>query len=72
MITFNQTKQKILSKITQIQSGKVAGHGQVLYSGPMDCARQLIKEGGISSLYRGFGATFVRGFLIHFKSFRRK
>lgn len=26
----------------------------------MDCAKQLIKTGGIASLYRGLGATFVR------------
>lgn len=26
----------------------------------MDCAKQLIRTGGIGSLYRGLGATFVR------------
>lgn len=26
----------------------------------MDCAKQLIRTGGIASLYRGLGATFVR------------
>ncbi len=44
----------------QIQSGKAPSPGQIIYAGPMDCARQLIKTGGISSLYRGLGATFVR------------
>jgi len=30
------------------------------YRGPIDCARQLLKEGGIKSLSRGFGATLLR------------
>ncbi len=45
----------------QIQAGKAPMPGQVVYAGPIDCGRQLLKTGGISSLYRGLGATFIRG-----------
>lgn len=31
-----------------------------MYKGPIDCATQLLRTGGIGSLYRGLGATFVR------------
>jgi len=31
------------------------------YKGPTHCATALLKEGGIPNLYRGFGATFLRG-----------
>jgi len=30
------------------------------YKGPVDCAKQLYKEGGIRSIYRGTGATLLR------------
>lgn len=46
---------------SQIQAGKAPLPGQVVYAGPIDCGRQLLKTGGISSLYRGLGATFIRG-----------
>lgn len=45
----------------QIQAGKAPQPGQIIYAGPIDCGRQLLKTGGISSLYRGLGATFIRG-----------
>ncbi|XP_018322635.2 congested-like trachea protein [Agrilus planipennis] len=32
-----------------------------LYSGPLDCAKKLYKEGGIRSIYRGSLATMCRG-----------
>lgn len=32
-----------------------------LYDGPIDCAKKLYKEGGIRSIYRGSGATLLRG-----------
>lgn len=32
-----------------------------LYSGPVDCVKKLYKEGGIRSIYRGSGATILRG-----------
>lgn len=30
------------------------------YKGPIDCAKQLYKEGGIKSVYRGTAATLMR------------
>lgn len=33
----------------------------IKYNGPIDCAKQLYKEGGIRSIYRGSGATLLRG-----------
>ncbi|XP_035715150.1 mitochondrial carnitine/acylcarnitine carrier protein-like [Folsomia candida] len=31
------------------------------YSGPMDCAKKLLANGGISNFYRGFWITYLRG-----------
>ena len=31
------------------------------YAGPVDCAKQLYKEGGIRGVYRGTAATLLRG-----------
>lgn len=61
------TYSKLLSKLkcyVQVQAGKAPGSGQTVYAGPIDCGRQLLKSGGISSLYRGLGATFIRGAVI--------
>ena len=38
-----------------------ADAGTKKYAGPMDCAKQLYKEGGIRSVYKGTGATLLRG-----------
>ncbi len=46
---------KCLLQVQQI------GAGPIKYAGPIDCFRQLIKEGGISSIYRGTFATLLRG-----------
>lgn len=56
--------------IVQIQAGKAPAAGQIIYTGPIDCARQLLRHGGISSLYRGFGATFIRGAISALIQFR--
>lgn len=40
--------------------------GQKLYNGPVDCVKKLYREGGIKSIYRGSGATLLRG-----KTFRK-
>jgi len=37
-----------------------ADSGTKKYSGPMDCAKQLYREGGIKSVYKGTGATLLR------------
>ena len=31
------------------------------YAGPVDCAKQLYREGGVRNIYRGTMATFLRG-----------
>lgn len=38
-----------------------ADAGTTKYAGPMDCAKQLYREGGIRSVYKGTGATLLRG-----------
>ena len=43
--------------LLQIQHGE----GKPKYSGPVDVAKQLYKEGGIRSIYKGTCATLLRG-----------
>lgn len=43
--------------LLQIQQ---AGTAATKYKGPLDCAKQLYKEGGIRSIYRGTAATLLR------------
>lgn len=43
--------------IFQIQH---SGH-EKKYNGPVDCAKQLYREGGIRSIYRGTALTLMRG-----------
>lgn len=43
--------------LLQIQA---AGSGPAQYAGPLDCARQLFKQGGIRSIYKGTCATLLR------------
>lgn len=38
-----------------------ADAGTKKYAGPLDCAKQLFKEGGIRSVYKGTAATLLRG-----------
>lgn len=44
-----------MSQIQQASSGK-----ERKYAGPIDCAKQLYREGGIRSVYRGTAATLLR------------
>jgi solute carrier family 25 carnitine/acylcarnitine transporter 20/29 len=37
------------------------GGGEAKYNGPMDVVKKLYKEGGMRSIYRGTGATLLRG-----------
>ena len=46
--------------LLQVQANEVEKGGKAKYSGMMDCARQVLKEGGITSLYKGTGATLLR------------
>lgn len=44
--------------LLQIQQGSNA---KKLYDGPIDCIKKLHRQGGLGSLYRGSGATLLRG-----------
>lgn len=44
--------------LLQIQQ---ASQGPKTYNGPVDVVKKLYKEGGIRSIYRGSGATLLRG-----------
>jgi len=57
MTTVIMTPGERIKCLLQIQQGKGA---EVKYNGPIDCAKQLIKTGGISSLYKGTCATLLR------------
>jgi solute carrier family 25 carnitine/acylcarnitine transporter 20/29 len=46
--------------LLQVQANEVERGGKAKYSGMMDCARQLLKEGGMSSVYKGTVATLAR------------
>eukprot|EP00542_Grammatophora_oceanica_P014927 CAMPEP_0194034554 /NCGR_PEP_ID=MMETSP0009_2-20130614/6964_1 /TAXON_ID=210454 /ORGANISM="Grammatophora oceanica, Strain CCMP 410" /LENGTH=327 /DNA_ID=CAMNT_0038675521 /DNA_START=62 /DNA_END=1045 /DNA_ORIENTATION=+ len=45
--------------LLQVQDAAGSG-GKVKYTGMMDCAQQLYRQGGMRSLYKGLGATFLR------------
>jgi len=46
--------------LLQVQANEVEKGGKARYSGMMDCAKSLLKEGGLASLYKGTGATLLR------------
>lgn len=46
--------------LLQVQANEVEKGGKVKYSGMMDCAKQLLKEGGMASVYKGTVATLAR------------
>lgn len=46
--------------LLQIQHGDV----KPKYNGPIDCAKQLYREGGLRSIYKGTCATLLRGMII--------
>jgi len=46
--------------LLQVQANEVEKGGKARYSGMTDCARQILKEGGIQSLYKGTVATLAR------------
>lgn len=49
-----------LERVKCIMQIQAAREGGVKYAGSMDCARAIYKEGGITSLNRGFMATLAR------------
>ena len=46
--------------LLQVQANEVETGGKARYTGMLDCTKQVLKEGGIMSLYKGTGATLVR------------
>ncbi|XP_078034192.1 carnitine/acylcarnitine carrier protein colt, mitochondrial isoform X1 [Augochlora pura] len=54
--TFIMTPGERIKCLLQIQQGDA----KPKYKGPIDCAKQLYKEGGIRSIYKGTCATLLR------------
>lgn len=46
--------------LLQVQANEVEKGGKAKYSGMMDCAKTVLKEGGMASLYKGTVATLAR------------
>jgi solute carrier family 25 carnitine/acylcarnitine transporter 20/29 len=46
--------------LLQVQANEVEKGGKAKYTGMVDCARAVLKEGGIASLYKGTVATLAR------------
>lgn len=46
--------------LLQVQAQEVERGAAPRYSGMLDCGKQLLKEGGIASVYRGTAATLLR------------
>lgn len=46
--------------LLQVQAGEVEKGGKARYAGMLDCAKQLMKEGGMASVYKGTVATLAR------------
>ena len=58
--------------LLQVQANEVEKGGKARYSGMMDCGRQLLKEGGLASVYKGTGATLMRdipGTVVYFGAY---
>ena len=49
-----------LKCLMQVEANVVEKGGKAKYSGLLDCAKQTFKEGGVRSLVRGTGITFMR------------
>ncbi|KAI3647423.1 hypothetical protein MP228_007644 [Amoeboaphelidium protococcarum] len=58
--TFLMTPIERIKVILQTQGSSTAGSSAVVLKGPGDVVKHLMKTGGVSSLYRGFGATLLR------------
>lgn len=46
--------------LLQVQANELEKGGKARYSGMLDCAKQVLKEGGLRSLYKGTWATLAR------------
>ena len=49
-----------LKCLMQVEANVVEKGGKAKYNGLLDCAKQVFKEGGVRSLMRGTGITFMR------------
>jgi solute carrier family 25 carnitine/acylcarnitine transporter 20/29 len=46
--------------LLQVQANEVEKGGKARYTGMLDCAKQVLNEGGVQSLYKGTVATLAR------------
>ncbi|XP_070394706.1 mitochondrial carnitine/acylcarnitine carrier protein-like isoform X2 [Dermacentor albipictus] len=46
--------------LLQVQQAHADHGGKARFAGPVDCAKQLYREGGIRSIYKGTAATLLR------------
>lgn len=53
---------RLLQLLTCVQI-QMQSKAKAKYKGSIDCARQLFREGGIRSIYRGTAATLLRGLI---------
>jgi solute carrier family 25 carnitine/acylcarnitine transporter 20/29 len=61
LTTFIVTPVERIKCLLQVQTQSGASNMKSVYRGPLHCATTLLKEGGIPNLYKGFGATLLRG-----------
>src|SRR6218665_40152 len=54
---FQRFNHQLVCVLLQVQQSAATAK----YAGPVDCAKQLYREGGIRSIYGGTMATFLRG-----------
>lgn len=54
------TPSERIKCLLQVQANDVEKGGKARYSGMVDCATQVLKEGGMKSLYKGTVATLAR------------
>eukprot|EP00560_Eucampia_antarctica_P002663 CAMPEP_0197832720 /NCGR_PEP_ID=MMETSP1437-20131217/15797_1 /TAXON_ID=49252 ORGANISM="Eucampia antarctica, Strain CCMP1452" /NCGR_SAMPLE_ID=MMETSP1437 /ASSEMBLY_ACC=CAM_ASM_001096 /LENGTH=297 /DNA_ID=CAMNT_0043436251 /DNA_START=240 /DNA_END=1133 /DNA_ORIENTATION=- len=58
--TVVMTPSERIKCLLQVQANEVEKGKKPKYTGLMDCAKQVYKEGGIRSIYKGTGATLLR------------
>ena len=59
-VTAFATPSERIKCLLQIQQQKSSRGLQQHYSGPLDCARHLYRQGGLPSLYKGLNITLMR------------
>ncbi|KAI9091278.1 mitochondrial carrier domain-containing protein [Phlyctochytrium arcticum] len=58
-VSFIATPVEVLKGRLQVQYTSPKSHQRPLYTGPIDCARQLVKNNGIPGLYKGLSACLL-------------